>query len=336
MIWLTWRQFRVQFVAALVVLAALAGYLVVLGRSIRHSYNSDILGCVAANGCSLSQVEARFVQDYAGPVRVSGVLLMVVPAIIGLFWATPMITRELETDTHRLVWNQSVTRTRWLAVKLTLVGLFGVAATGAASLGLTWAASRFDQVEGNRFLAIDFASRNLTPLGYAAFAFALGIAVGLLVRRTVPAMAITLAVIAVVQFAIPIAARPHLRAPVTASVPYTSAVPDDRGGFLKIPGPGRPVEIEGYTIPGALMLTSSAALLDSAGRQVVSDQLRQCLLRDPRKTQDCVARLNLHFRVSYQPANRYWSFQMLEFGGFVVLAVLLVGVSLWWIRRIRG
>ena len=35
--------------------------------------------------------------------------------MIGAFWGAPMVARELETGTHRLVWNQSVTRTRWLA-----------------------------------------------------------------------------------------------------------------------------------------------------------------------------------------------------------------------------
>ena len=40
------------------------------------------------------------------------------PALIGVFWGAPLVARELEAGTHRLVWNQSVTRTRWLATKL--------------------------------------------------------------------------------------------------------------------------------------------------------------------------------------------------------------------------
>jgi hypothetical protein len=96
------------------------------------------------------------------------------------------------TTTDRLVWNQSVTRTRWLAVKLTLLTLISMTVTGLYSLLLTWSASRPDQLIGERFGALTLASRNVAPIGYAAFAFVFGTVIGLLVRRTLPAMALTL------------------------------------------------------------------------------------------------------------------------------------------------
>ena len=52
-----------------------------------------------------------------------------------MFWGAPLIARELEAGTHRLAWNQSVTRTRWLAIKLAIVG----AATAAVAGLLSWA-----------------------------------------------------------------------------------------------------------------------------------------------------------------------------------------------------
>ena len=55
-----------------------------------------------------------------------------------------------------------------------------------------------------------FDARGIVPIGYAAFAFALGVTVGMLVRRTVPAMAITLAVFVAVQVAMPLLVRAHL------------------------------------------------------------------------------------------------------------------------------
>ena len=57
-------------------------------------------------------------------------VVLVLPALIGLFWGAPLIARELEAGTHRLVWNQSITRTRWLAVKLGLTGLAAMVAAG--------------------------------------------------------------------------------------------------------------------------------------------------------------------------------------------------------------
>ena len=54
------------------------------------------------------------------------------PALIGMFWGAPLVARELETGTFRLAWTQSVTRTRWLAVKLGVVGLASMAVGRAA------------------------------------------------------------------------------------------------------------------------------------------------------------------------------------------------------------
>ena len=52
---------------------------------------------------------------------------------IGIFWGAPLVARELETGTFRLAWTQSVTRTRWLVVKLVLVGLAAIAAPGSSA-----------------------------------------------------------------------------------------------------------------------------------------------------------------------------------------------------------
>ena len=57
-------------------------------------------------------------------------LAYVVPAVIGIFWGAPMIAREIEAGTYRLVWTQSITRTRWLVSKL------GVAGIGSRGRGL--------------------------------------------------------------------------------------------------------------------------------------------------------------------------------------------------------
>ncbi len=75
-------------------------------------------------------------------------VLYVVPALIGIFWGAPLVARELETGTFRLAWNQSVTRTRWLAVKLGLIGLASMAAAGLFSLMVTWWSSPIDQANG--------------------------------------------------------------------------------------------------------------------------------------------------------------------------------------------
>jgi len=37
--------------------------------------------------------------------------------------------------------------------------------------------------------------------------------------------------------------------------------------------------------------------------------------------------------VSYQPASRFWQFQLIEGGGLLALAILLAAAALWLVRR---
>ena len=72
---------------------------------------------------------------------------------------------------------------------LSLMQAWWAAPLGRAA-GLGAPASPLTQ---GRFTQSDFfASHGITPLGYAAFAFVLGVTAGALIRRTIPAMAVTL------------------------------------------------------------------------------------------------------------------------------------------------
>jgi hypothetical protein len=68
---------------------------------------------------------------------------------------------------------------------------------------------------------LNFATHGIAPLGYAAFAFALGVTAGALIRRTVPAMAVTLAIFAALQVAMPLWARPNLAPPDHVAIPVS-------------------------------------------------------------------------------------------------------------------
>ena len=96
-----------------------------------------------------------------------------------------------------------------------------MAAAGLLSLMVTWWSSPIDKA--NMYQWAVFTQRDITPIGYAAFAFALGVTAGMLIRRTVPAMAITLAVFAAVQVVMRLWIRPHLITPVHATTPLNIA-----------------------------------------------------------------------------------------------------------------
>jgi ABC-type transport system involved in multi-copper enzyme maturation permease subunit len=330
MIWLTWRQFRVQALVAGTALTLLAIYLVVLGNQIRHSYNTDILGCLSG---SCDPAKQNFLKDYQVPVVLIGILLAGVPALIGVFWGAPLIARELEEGTHRLVWNQSVTRTRWLAIKLGFIAAVSVATTGLHSLLLTWSASRYDQVRGNRFTPLIFGSRNIVPLGYAVFAFVLGVVFGLVVRRTVMAMTLTLVIFAAVQVLVPNLVRSHLMSPVTQNVTFNAAALTGADGFQITPTFAR---ISNYTPPGSWGLAGTSYILNADGARADGDSIVACIQRGdhgPNPDDACLKRLNMHFVTSVQPASRYWPFQWIELSAFLVLSVLLGGFGFWWIRN---
>src|SRR5262249_55719307 len=120
------------------------------------------------------------------------VLIMFLPAVTGVFWGAPLLAREFATGTYRLAWTQSITRTRWLAAKVAVVGTASVAASGMLSWLVTWWSTPLDGLSDTKFDPTIFSQRDVVPMGYAAFAFALGLIAGLLIRRTLPAMATTL------------------------------------------------------------------------------------------------------------------------------------------------
>ncbi len=350
MSWLTWRQLRLQAATILGALLVLAVGLAATGPRLAH------LSSVAAEDF-LNQATSDHADSWAYLVGVLAVLAL--PAIIGVFWGAPLVARELEAGTHHLAWNQGVTRTRWLVTKLGLTGLGAMVATGALSLAVTWWCAPIDRAvaagDGNgglltqpRVTPVIFDARGVAPIGYAAFAFALGVTAGILVRRTVPAMALTLGVFIAVQVAVPLLVRPHLVAPSRTDVAITeSTLQGFRGSGP--PGPGGHIDglLVEFDRPGGWRLAARTVDADGHDVQSLSSSLADCLptlvevppspaaVTDPR--QACAAALaagDYRQRFTYHPASDYWPLQGAETGLFLAMALGLAGVSCWRIRRL--
>ncbi|GAA4834789.1 hypothetical protein [Kitasatospora terrestris] len=89
MIWLTWRQFRTQAAVVFAAVAALAAALAVTGPQLADLYRtagSSLVDQIASSDRTLY---------YTGLLAV-----LAVPAVIGMFWGAPLVSRELETGTH--------------------------------------------------------------------------------------------------------------------------------------------------------------------------------------------------------------------------------------------
>ncbi|MBA9005713.1 ABC transporter permease subunit [Thermomonospora cellulosilytica] len=337
MIWLNWRQFRLQALVAAVVLALIAVYLLHLGGDIRDAHDAYRSGCGNPGDCA--QAKSQFQSTYQNTLLFLAAGLGLLPVVIGAFWGAPLIARELETGTHRLVWNQSVTRRRWLLGRMAFVGLAAMLLTGLASLLLTWAASPYDQVAGDRFGTVEFGARNIAPLGYAVLAFTLGTVIGLLVRRTLPAMAITGVVFLVLQFAVPNLVRPHLMPPEKTTLPMTAETINQARNLGSITG--APV-IGGLEVPGApdAWISEISPMRTADGRTLSETAFNACLNTPPETGAGgtfgdaavCLAKLNLHVDIRYQPSDRYWAFQLSETALYVALSGILIAFGL---RRIR-
>lgn len=319
MIWLAWRQFRTQAAVVFGALAVLAVVVIVTGLQLRHWYDtSGIASCAAAGDCDA--VTGAFTAHYRWLQIFFGIVLIeIFPAVIGVFWGAPLIARELDIGTYRLAWTQSVTRTRWLAAKITVVGTASVAAVGLLSWMVTWWSTPFDNLDRNKFDPSVFSERDIAPLGYAVFAFALGVAAGLVIRRTLPAMATTLVGYLAARVVVLIWIRPHFQAPLHAT------------GLLQAPGSNSDLVKPGTSLAprsGAWLVSNQ--ILDPSGHP--TNGRISIRIGDPCvATHSCLA--GYHQTITYQPASRYWPFQWYETSLFLALAVILIGFCFW---RING
>ncbi|HEY1827500.1 MAG TPA: hypothetical protein VGF87_05735 [Acidimicrobiales bacterium] len=347
MLWLSWRLIRWQVVAVGAAVIALAIALAITGPNLVHLYDTEVAGCNASfNGC-FSATEALRHADRV--LQLVSPLMLFVPALLGIFWGAPLVAREFENGTHKLAWTQSGTRRHWMLSKVCLYGLATMVTAGLLSLMVTWWSSPLDRVMHTPFAPSFFDRRDLVPVGYAVFAFALGVTFGVLIRRTLPAMVATLLAFVAGRLAVFEWIRPHLMSPLTATVSLNpNGGPPDHvpsGSWVlsadTINAAGRVIGQNGGIGPNGsldLHLTNTNTLvIDGVGScghvsgvNVGTPGGGQALSQ---AAQACVNRLGIREVVTYQPLSRYWPFQWMETGIFVILALALVAFSVWFVRR---
>jgi hypothetical protein len=335
MIRFAWLRFRTQALAAFGALAVLAIVLVVTGIRLAHAYDVIVAACQPHRDCAFA-LSSFPTNGYLTASNAMHPLVIAIPCVLGTFWGAPLAAREFETGTFRLAWTQGSTRTRWLAVKLVVVGAASMTVAGLLSLMVTWWSSPIAAAQmGARVDPGIFSESGIAPVGYAAFAFACGVTAGLLIRRTLPAMAVTLAVfVAVVWFAFPFSVRPHLIPPVQTTSALNIASVVASGG--DVGGAHGLFVLTQPAVPGAWIL--STRISTPAGRPASSEPATGACMGDTATAKTCDAYLeSLHLRqtVTYQPASRYWPLQWFETGFYLALALALAGLCLWWIRPRR-
>ena len=311
--YLTWRLHRNQVIFGAAALGALAVLLLVTGSQMAHDYSSAVSTCAASRSCGGLSDELfqgdGLVMDFVSAVSIG------VPLLLGIFWGAPLIAKEVEEGTHRLVWAQSITRRRWIATKVGWA-LAAVVAWGASMTALvTWWHSPENALYG-RLGSGHFDIQGIVPIAYGLFAVALGIVIGTWTSRVMASAAGVVGGFAAVRSLVVLYVRPHYLAPLTARLPL--------GGAAL---PGNPWVLSRTLVNAAghpEAITSTFGYVPAACHSAV--------FRGPVALSRCLQAQGYHWLVKYQPASRFWKFQAIEAALFVALAAALVLLAL---RRVE-
>jgi len=227
MICLIWRQHRGQALWTVITVAALCALMVGFGLSAEHwlagyhlwlrqlaaggcpppDAHSGVFHVRSAATCAAlkdrypGSLQAAFVSRYSFAILLSQDGLPAAFAIIGAMTGAPLVAREVEQRTQLAAWTQSVSRRRWYITKVAaLTAALAVAglAAGAANAWLQHQLAARDTTSSRWSW---FVSIHLALAGEAALAFALGVAFGALLRRTLPAIGAAVAAFAVLLLA---------------------------------------------------------------------------------------------------------------------------------------
>lgn len=319
MIRLACRQMRLAAATTATLLVALVLVLVLTERSMTSFvHSSGLSSCLVTHGdCSLPS--ASFTNRY-GYVIDGVIALTFLPILAGLFWGAPLISREVEQGTHRLAWTQSISRGRWLAIRLGIFVAGAILVAAVLTELFTWWFRPFAQLgkdgAGNysRINPNIFDSEGIVLITATLFAFALGTAAGAVIRRTVPAMAVTLAGYLGVRLTLQ-ALRGHFLAPLSVTYPLAGTDPrSGRGDW-----------------------TISRTIVDGSGHTVSYLTFFSACPKDQGRTAagSCAAAHGFQLHALYQPMSRFWPLQGIESGIYLAAAVALFAIAAWWaLRRI--
>jgi hypothetical protein len=325
MTWLVWRQYRAQGAIAFALLAAFAAMTLVGGFKVASHWHSMLAACSGHSAC-LQQQPPLVTGTVVDALLVLG---LIVPGVLGTLWGAPLVAHELESRTSDFAWAQSITRTRWLAVKVGWLLLAAAACGGAITALVTWWSGPNNALQANVFRPGQFDIQGIVPVGYAVFAMALGIAAGTVARRTLPAIAVALGGFVALRLVIADFVRPHYMAAVTTYYPVTGSFTPSGSSWLFSQGAvsrtGQVVLAGWGDLFPALPAACRTLLPASAGRTSKGFSMNAVF--------SCMQAHGWRGFATYQAASRYWTFQGIETGIYVLLAAALIAATFVIVRR---
>ena len=348
MIWLALRRHRTNLLIVLGLLLALGVWMAAVAWQIHtapvvRSYTLPGYGVVRARQYTYGPALFRLTWQ----VTEINVVLLAVPCVLGALLGAPLVAGEYDDRTNRLAWTQGIGRTRWYLTKWMAVGIpllvvvialaFGTHLWSFHVLGATQAGGNWGSFSnGGRMQPGVFPASGVVPVAYTLFAFALGTALGAVVRRTTWAVVGTVLLYGLALLVMTTTVRPVLAPQLT--------VPQQEGN----PGPaiGRLLYGAGYGTPSASdgqpwFLGSDYVFTPGyhppAGTPSPDTIVSRCAATATGNASlACIIGAHLVYADTYQPRANYWRLQWREAAIYLFASLLLVAVGWWAVRRWRA
>jgi hypothetical protein len=335
MTWLTWRQYRAQAAVAALVLAVFATVVLVTGFQLAAQWHTLLASCTASRTCASLQEGGTSLGSVLG--HDIAILSMLAPVLFGVLVGAPLVAHEFEARTSDFTWAQSITRTRWLAVKVGWVLLAAAVWGGVIATLVTWWSGPRNAAFANAFQSNYFDQQGLVPVAYSVFATALGIAAGAVLRRTLPAIAIVIGGFIGMRLWISQDLRMHFMTPVTtfygvaANFNPPAGSINTGGGLINkagqlVTGSFGNVLIDG--VPSTSLPAACQRLIPASanGPNGPSGATLNAVY-------GCLQKAGYRQFLSYQPISRYWAFQGIETGIYLAVAAALIAITFYAVRR---
>jgi hypothetical protein len=310
-IWLSWRLQRTETVLSAAMVGLLAALFIPAGLRLASFYDQHgVAHCISGKTFACGATLAAF-GDRAGILRSVTPWLTLLPGLVGVALAAPIIL-DLEGGTYRLAWTQSITRRRWIATRFSLAIATALAVAGLLAVLFTWYRTPLDHVFG-RFDGTSFDLEGTVSLGYVLFALGLGLAVGVVWRRTAAAVIASFLAYVASRLFVDGWLRQRLVTPVSATWSDNASGPNLNNDWVLSSGMS---DRAGHAFGGNFGILQACGRVAFKGQKVLN---AKCLARHGAGYNHAV----------WQPSSRFWEFQGIETALFAGVGFLLIAFAAW-------
>jgi hypothetical protein len=333
-IWLMWRRYRVLMGLAVVALGGLGIWMLWAG----HAFDDAVVSSACHTASSACPVyNGAF--SLSNQADVINFLLLFVPCLLGMVFGAPLVAGELEQSTNRLAWTQGISRTKWLIVKWCAVGISLVIVVALLTLIVQWwtahAIERIDTnwigtgLSGGPLHPLYFPITGLAFSAYTLFAFALGAALGAVIRKTSWAIAGTVVIYTAVSVVAVLFVRPSLVPQLFVENPTVTAAANVPSGVVST-SPFNTSQLDGSWYLGFGYRYAPGAHVTGPSADVVG---QHCEALNAAPYAACLSDHHVQQGTFYLTANHYWELQWRESGLLLLVSGALFGATVWSVRR---